>query len=185
MESTERQRPNHLAWHETLELHEIVAMQSTALMKMKLFMGEIKDRAVRNLYREGINNTEKELRELLKFYSLAPREEELLDEDFQEDDFRQIDAGFYAAVLLSHSKTAVKTYAAAITETATPRLRKTFTTQLQRCIQFHEKVFNYMFEQGLYPAYDLKRLLEGDVQRANKALNMRVKEQRDTTDQTD
>jgi len=34
MEGVKKQ-PRHLAWHETLEVHELVSMQSTALMKMK------------------------------------------------------------------------------------------------------------------------------------------------------
>lgn len=32
---TLHQQPQHLAWHETLEIHELVAFQSISLMKLK------------------------------------------------------------------------------------------------------------------------------------------------------
>lgn len=169
MEERERQ-PRHLAWHETLEVHELVMMQSTALMKMKMFIGEVKDQSLRGIYREGISNLEKNLRELLEFYALAPRE----DEDERE---RDLGKGFYAAELLSFTKAAISSYATAVSETATPRLRKVLTNQLVKCIEFHGKVFQYMYDNGLYPAYDLKKLLENDLKNARKALDMRGQEE--------
>jgi spore coat protein F len=39
-------------------------------------------------------------------------------------------------------------------------------------IDTHEKVFNYMYERGYYPAYDLSQLLMNDVRNANKAISM-------------
>ncbi|WP_052343581.1 spore coat protein [Bacillus massiliigorillae] len=67
------------------------------------------------------------------------------------------------------SKTAVKNYAAAITETATPVLREILIKHLKN---WHAKIFNYMYEKGLYPAYDLKKLLQNEVNTATKALEM-------------
>lgn len=74
---------------------------------------------------------------------------------------------------MAFSKTAVRNYAIAITETATPALRQTLNKQMQNAINTHEMVFTFMYKKGLYPAYDLKKLLQNDMNIANKALKMR------------
>lgn len=79
---------------------------------------------------------------------------------------------FYAGQLLGFAKTAVRTYAIAITETATPQLRETLQKQLNNAIVLHGKIFYFMFEHGLYPAYDLPKLLSNDVETAKKALSL-------------
>lgn len=165
LENTDR-RPNHLAWHETLDLHELVAFQSTGLIKLKKSIGEVEDRELRSIYNQTIKGLEENLRELVKFYNFAPREQE-------EGEERKIDTGFFAGDLLAFAKTAVRNYAIAITETATPALRDTLNKQLQKAIQTHATIFNYMYKRGLYPAYDLERLLQNDIRNANQALRMR------------
>ena len=165
MEVNESRRPNHLAWHETLELHELVAFQSFGLMKLKKFISEVKDPALHSIYAHTIQGLETNLHELLRFYSIAPRDDEELD--------RNIDSGFFSGDLLAFAKTAVRNYSIAITETATPMLRATLNKQLQKAINTHEMVYSYMYERGLYPSYDLRKLLENDVKVANHALNMR------------
>lgn len=159
-------RPHRLAWHETLELHELVAMQSVCLMKSKKMISEIQEHELRSLYAQTIRDVETNLRELLQFYPEAARD------DQEETGMRKLEAGFYAGELLAFSKVAVKSYAAAITETATPSLRDTFNKHLQKAIDCHTKVFNYMYKHGLYPAYDLEKLLENDMKNAKKALSM-------------
>mgnify|MGYP003574952742 FL=1 len=42
---------SHLAWHETLELHELVAAQSNALMKFKIAYPKIKDPILKTIYK--------------------------------------------------------------------------------------------------------------------------------------
>lgn len=160
--------PDHLAWHETLEIHELVAFQSLGLMKLKKTVSEVKDTKLQSLYVTTIKDLEKNIQELLKFYTLAPNPD-------MDEDLRNLGAGFYAGDLLVLSKTAVKTYAAAITETATPVLRETLTKHLEKAIQLHAKVFAYMYENGLYPAYNLEKLLKNDVKNATKALDMTYK----------
>ena len=153
---------DRLAWHETLEIHELVAFQSNALMNLKMSVSKIRDSELKKLYMDSIRALESNIRELLPFYNLAPSgRSEGGDED-----------SFYAGNLLGMSKTAVRNYATAITETATPELRKLLTKQLNAAIDWHAKVFNYMYEKGLYPAYDLKKLLQNDVNTATKALEM-------------
>jgi len=153
---------NTLAWHETLEIHELVAYQSNALMDLKMSVNKIKDAELKKLYLESIQALESNIKELLPFYNLVPSER---NESRNED-------SYYAGNILGMSKNAVKNYATAITETATPELRNVLTKHLNAAINWHAKVFNYMFKKGLYPAYDLKSLLQNDVNNATNALKM-------------
>ncbi|SEN24803.1 spore coat protein F [Mesobacillus persicus] len=156
---------NTLAWHETLELHELVAFQSVGLMKLKMSFRKIMDSELRGIYEKSIQGLERNINELMQFYSAAPvrtARNETLTNDF----------AFYAGDLLAFSKASVRNYAIAITETATPELRKVLTDQLNRGIKLHERVFRYMYKHGLYPSYDLGQLLTNDVNLAQKALSM-------------
>jgi spore coat protein F len=154
-----------LAWHETLELHEMVAFQSIGLMKLKMSFKKIQDPELKELYRTCIHELEGNLKELLKFYPNAPVHHGR-DEESRED------AGFFAGDLLGLTKTLVRNLAIAITEAATPALRKVFTNQLIATVHGHERVFNYMHKHGYYPAYDLGVLLGHDIENSKKALNM-------------
>jgi len=155
-----------LAWHETMELHEIVAFQSLGLMKLKMSIKKVTDNELKELYRRCINELESNLNELLKFYSFAPGSQA------REIHVRE-DVSFFAAELLALSSELIKCLATAITETATPALRKTFTNQLMAAIHGHERAFNYMYKHGYYPAYDLDQLLGQDVHNAQAAINMK------------
>jgi spore coat protein F len=159
-------RPQHLAWHETLELHELVAFQWVGLMKIKNTIDKIDEPTLRAIYAEAIQGLEVNLKELLQFYPLAPRPDST-------EDTREFDASFFAADLLALFKTAVRNYAVAITETATPVLRNVFIKQQQAAIHLHGRIFYYMYERGLYPSYNLDQLLMNDVKNAQKAITMR------------
>lgn len=156
-----------LAWHETMELHELVAFQSMGLMKLKMSIQKVTDHELKELYKKCIHDLESNLKELLKFYPSAPGYQAREEEDLRED------MGFFAGDLLGISKTLVRSLAAAITETATPALRKTFTNQLMGAIHGHERVYNYMHQHGYYPSYDLGLLLGHDIENAQKALRMK------------
>lgn len=155
-----------LAWHETLELHEIVAAQSNTLMQLKKSVNKIKDKRLHDLYEYAINGIEKDLKQLVSFYSYEPYPAR------SDEAYRDEESSFYAGSLLGAAKNAVKMYAAAITETATPSLRTMFIEQLDKAIKLHYKVFGYMYEHGYYPAYDLQQLRENDLKNAHKALKM-------------
>lgn len=47
--------PRHLAWHETLELYELVAFQSVGLVKLKETYPKVTDTALRELYIQAMN----------------------------------------------------------------------------------------------------------------------------------
>lgn len=160
-----RQQHPHLAWHETLELHELTAYQSNQLTLFKMVLEDVKDPQLHALYLETISAVEMNLKELLQYYPLAPQGTR---NSSKEPDL----TAFYSGLLLGFAKTAVRSYAIGITETATPKLRETLQKQLNAAIQLHGKIFYFMLERGLYPAYDLNKLLSNDVAAANKALSL-------------
>ncbi|KQU24742.1 spore coat protein [Peribacillus butanolivorans] len=158
---------SHLAWHETLELHELVAAQSNALMKLKKAYPKVKDPILKTIYKQMIDTLTQNIIELLKFYPLAPKTERDDEEEEQRDNISATAAGD----LLGLAKSSINNYATALTETATPSLRKVFKKHLNGAIDNHAKIFNYLYERNLYPAYDFNQLLQNDVNVANKALS--------------
>ena len=46
---------DRLAWHETLEIHELVAFQSNALMDLKMSVNKIKDAELKKLWNQGMS----------------------------------------------------------------------------------------------------------------------------------
>lgn len=160
-----RPQSTHLAWHETLELHELTAFQSNQLMLFKMVHDDVKDPQLHALYLETIKAVESNLQELLQYFPLAPQGTR---KSSKESDM----TGFYSGLLLGFAKTAVRSYAIGITETATPKLRETLQKQLNAAIMLHGKIYYFMLERGLYPSYDLPKLLSNDVATANKALSL-------------
>ncbi|AEI43955.1 spore coat protein [Paenibacillus mucilaginosus] len=157
--------PAHLAWHETLELHELVAFQSAQLVSFKKKLPTLQDPGLRALYTEAVASLTKNLTELLAFYPKAPSAHRDSKGDVELPDVE-------SAQLLGIMKTAVRNYAIAITETATPQLRDTFVRHLNAAIALHAKVFAFMYERGYYPAYNLDQLLAGDVKNATRAIQL-------------
>jgi len=152
-----------LAWHETLELHELVASQSVSLFQLKNSIRHIKDPQIKSLYMETIQSLENNIKELLSFYPQAPTS--------RVQNHRESPSAFYVGNLLGLAKSSIKNYAAAITETATPSLRKVMVKHLNNAITAHEKIFNIMNKQGNYPAYDINKLMKNDMKLAQKALS--------------
>lgn len=158
----------HLAWHETMKLHELTASTANNLMALKMHVHHVADPQLHGLYEEMIRMQESNLKELLQFYPMAPTEVRNNKSKSEHEDM----TGFYAGHLLGLCKACITSYAAAITETATPQLKDTLTKQLNHAIRMHTKVFNFMLDRGFYPAYDLHQLLENDKKNARKALEM-------------
>ncbi|MDX8045183.1 spore coat protein [Gracilibacillus sp. S3-1-1] len=153
-----------LAWHETLEIHELVAFQAIGLMKLKMGLQQIDDPALQNIYMQTIKELEMNLNELLQFYPYAPH-------PGQSSDYRVSDS-FFAGDLLSFAKTAVRNYGIAITEVATPALRNVLKKQMNKAVASHERIYNYMYQTGNYPSYNLNQLLQHDMVLAKKAMSM-------------
>jgi spore coat protein F len=161
-----KEQHKHLAWHETMKLHELTAAQSNYLIALKMHIHCVTDPHLRGLYEEAIRCTESNLRDLLHFYSHAPMATRDKKGKTELGDM----TAFYAGHLLAYLKSIICMYAGAITETATPQLRDTFVKHLNHAIKLHAQVSNFMIERGFYPAYDLHHLLENDKKNAMKAL---------------
>ena len=154
---------NHLAWHETMEIHELVAFQSIGLIKLKKAYPEITDPDLKRIYELAITGVSNNIRELIQFYPFAPKPE-------RESEERVDNLPFYSGNLLGFAKTSVRNYSIAITETATPSLRTVLRKQLLGAIDTHATIYNYMYERGYYPSYNLEKLLQNDLNLANAAL---------------
>ncbi|QGH37035.1 spore coat protein [Gracilibacillus salitolerans] len=145
-------------------MHELVAFQSVGLMKLKMGLNQIQDPTLKKIYLQTIKELEMNLNELLQFYPYAPH-------PGPSSEYRISDS-FYAGDLLAFAKTAVRNYGIAITEVATPALRNVLKKQMNLAVTCHERIYTYMYQNGLYPSYDLAKLLQNDMMLANKALSM-------------
>ncbi|WP_151733711.1 spore coat protein [Paenibacillus tengchongensis] len=77
-----------------------------------------------------------------------------------------------ATDMLLSAKAAVRTYAIALTETATPKVHKTLKAQLDIAIETHQKIAAYMIENEMYHPYDLEEQVEHDLKKAKTALEI-------------
>ncbi|MRG87303.1 spore coat protein [Salinibacillus xinjiangensis] len=154
-----------LAWHESLELHELVAFKSIGVMKMKMALPQITDKTLKGLYSRAIHENQDDLRELMEFYQHVP------NPDYREGEERNPNV-FFEGDLLAFTKSGVRNYAVAITETATPALKNVLVNQLNSCIILHDLVYQYMHKKGDYPSYDLNKLFANDIKLAQMALSM-------------
>ncbi|MDL4841129.1 spore coat protein [Aquibacillus rhizosphaerae] len=158
-----------LAWHESLELHELTAFQSIGLIKLKNALPMIKKKELKVLYQQAISEMEASLKELLHFYQSVPTQR---SDDQNTEERNNMKETLYEGDLLLLAKTAVRNYSIAITETATPTLKEVLIKQLMKLIKLHDSIFQYMNKSGDYPAYDLNKLFKNDITLANKALKL-------------
>ncbi|KKB33772.1 spore coat protein [Bacillus thermotolerans] len=75
-----------------------------------------------------------------------------------------------ATDLLLSAKAGVRNLAVAITETATPEVKKVLRKELDNAIDLHDKLAQYMIDNEMYHAYDLKEQVKSDLEKADKAL---------------
>lgn len=80
-----------------------------------------------------------------------------------------------ATDFLISAKAAVRNYAVAITETATPELKTALRQQLNDAIATHENITNYMMAKGYYHPHDLSEQLQLDLTAADTAINLAQK----------
>ncbi|RLL48302.1 spore coat protein [Oceanobacillus piezotolerans] len=77
-----------------------------------------------------------------------------------------------ATDLLVSAKAAVRNYAVAITETASPEIHKVLKKQMDDAIDLHHKIATYMIENEMYHAYNVKEQVEHDCKKADLAMKM-------------
>lgn len=74
-----------------------------------------------------------------------------------------------ATDLLVTAKSAVRAYAVAVTETASPEVRKVLVKQLNQAIEDHAEIADYMIQNDMYMAYDIEKQLKHDKEKVDKA----------------
>ena len=90
-------------------------------------------------------------------------------------DVSMIDDMAIATDLLITSKAAVRNLAVAITETATPAVKRILRRELDNAIDTHDKIAQYMIKNEMYHAYDLQEQMNHDIEKADIALNVAKK----------
>lgn len=77
-----------------------------------------------------------------------------------------------ATDFLVTAKAAVRNLAVAITETATPSVKKILRRELDIAIDTHDKIAQYMIKKEMYHAYDIEEQVEHDLKKADIALEL-------------
>ncbi|WP_426332719.1 spore coat protein [Paenibacillus silvae] len=74
--------------------------------------------------------------------------------------------------LLINAKSGVRNYAMAVTECATPEIKQILMKQLDEAIDSHEKISNYMVQQGLYHPYHISEQIQLDLRNIQTATDI-------------
>jgi similar to spore coat protein len=77
-----------------------------------------------------------------------------------------------ATDFLLASKTAIKNYAAALAETASPQVRDILRKQMDVAIGTHERITNYMMSKGYYHAYNPDEQIRIDMKAADTVMGI-------------
>ncbi|WP_427181272.1 spore coat protein [Paenibacillus sp. TC-CSREp1] len=73
---------------------------------------------------------------------------------------------------LINAKSAVRNYAMAVTECATPEIKQILMKQLDEAIDSHEKISNYMMQNGLYHPYHISEQIQLDLKNIQTAMDI-------------
>lgn len=76
-----------------------------------------------------------------------------------------------ASDLLIFAKTGVKTYASALTESATPEVRTLLKRQLDEAVSFQEQVSSFMMKKGWYDAYNMDQQIQKDLSMSQNTMS--------------
>ncbi|MCK6073239.1 spore coat protein [Paenibacillus silvae] len=74
--------------------------------------------------------------------------------------------------ILINAKSAVRNYAMAVTESATPEIKQILMKQLDEAIDSHEKISNYMMQNGLYHPYHISEQIQLDLKNIQTAMDI-------------
>ena len=78
-----------------------------------------------------------------------------------------------ATDFLIGSKSAIKNYALALTEAATPEVRDVLKRQMDVAINAHSKITDYMMSKGYYHAYNPQIQAQVDMNASSKVMNLK------------
>lgn len=74
--------------------------------------------------------------------------------------------------MLNAAKTAVRNYAMAVTETATPEVKAMLIRHLDESLDLHEALMDYVMAQGWYQPWDPVSQFKADLQQIETALSL-------------
>ncbi|MFA7744148.1 spore coat protein [Salinicoccus roseus] len=81
-----------------------------------------------------------------------------------------------ATEMLVSAKAAVRTYAVALTEAASPEVRDVLKRQLTQAINQHARIADYMIENGMYHAHNVKDQLKNDKRKVKTVKKLTKKD---------
>lgn len=81
------------------------------------------------------------------------------------------DSAFAMDFLIS-VKTGIRTYGAAITETTDPELRTVFQRQMDKALDLHGELSDFMIEKGWLHPHDLGNQYEVDIKSLEEAVSI-------------
>ncbi|MDI2585814.1 spore coat protein [Psychrobacillus sp. NEAU-3TGS] len=102
---------------------------------------------------------------------MPKKSEEKTTKDEQKE-FPVIDDLAIATDFLVTAKAAVRNLAVAITETATPSVKKLLRSESDNAIDTHDKIAQYMIKNEMYHAYDVEEQIEHDLIKADNAIEL-------------
>ena len=77
-----------------------------------------------------------------------------------------------ATDFLITAKTGIKNYALALSETYNPEVREMLRTHLNKAIDTHQEITDYMVSKGYYHPQNVQEQLKVDLQATDTALNL-------------
>ncbi|WP_271400363.1 spore coat protein [Salinicoccus roseus] len=81
-----------------------------------------------------------------------------------------------ATEMLVSAKAAVRTYAVALTEAASPEVRDVLKRQLTQAVNQHARIADYMMENGMYHAHNVKDQLKNDKKKVKTVKKLTKKD---------
>ena len=81
-----------------------------------------------------------------------------------------------ATEMLVSAKAAVRTYAVALTEAASPEVRDVLKRQLTQAVNQHARIADYMMENGMYHAHNIKDQLKNDKKKVKTVKKLTKKD---------
>ena len=77
-----------------------------------------------------------------------------------------------ATDFLIAARTGIKNYALALSETSNPEVREMLRTHLNKAIDTHQEITDYMVSKGYYHPQNVQEQLKVDLQATDTALNL-------------
>lgn len=79
-----------------------------------------------------------------------------------------------ATDFLLASKQAIKNYALALSETASPEVREVLRRHFDVAVGTHERITNYMMDKGYYHAYNPQEQIRVDMKAAETVMDLQA-----------